>query len=251
MTDDALSVTLVIPAYNEASRLRTEPFAAALGDFSWLTMLFVDDGSSDATVAVLREFAQAHPGRVEVLVLAKNGGKAEAVRRGLLAAAERGSDAIGFCDADLSAPLVEVARLRAELLGHPDLWATIGSRIRLLGRAVERSAVRHYLGRVFATAASVTLNLPVYDTQCGLKLFRNLPQIRGTLTEPFASRWIFDVELLARVASMAGNPAAHHRIREVPLEEWVAAPGSRLRLRDFLAAPWELLRIQRRYRRSP
>ncbi len=250
MTADTLQVTLVVPAYNEAARLRTRPYSEALRDFPWLTLLFVDDGSVDTTAAVLRQFAETHPGRVDVLLLPVNGGKAEAVRFGLLAAIERGGDAVGFCDADLSAPLAEVARLRAELQQHAEVWAAIGSRIRLLGRDVERSALRHYLGRVFATAASLVLSLPVYDTQCGLKLFRNLPEIRGILAEPFASRWIFDVELLARVAAAPALIAPQHRVREVPLEQWVAASGSRLRLRDFLAAPWELLKIRRRRRQA-
>ncbi|MCA9762499.1 MAG: glycosyltransferase [Gemmatimonadetes bacterium] len=241
-------VILVVPAYNEAGRLDLPAFAAALDAMPWLALHFVDDGSTDATRTMLAAFADAHRPRVAVQGLAGNVGKAEAVRSGMREAMQAGSAAVGFADADLSAPLGELALLRDALDAHPEAWAAIGSRIRLLGREIHRSPARHYLGRVFATAASLALGLPVYDTQCGLKLFRNIPPVRAALEAPFASRWIFDVELIARLAAAPGEPPATRRIREVPLEHWVATDGSRLRGRDFLAAPMELLAIHRRYR---
>ncbi len=243
-----MRVRLAIPCYNEAKRLDLAAFDAFLASTAaaGVALCFVDDGSTDATVEVLERLASRHPGRIEVLRLPANRGKAEAVRIGLLHGLERGAELVGFVDADLAAPLEAALDLVKELDRHPEACGAIGSRVRLLGREIERSALRHYLGRIFATAASLTLGLPVYDTQCGLKVFRASPPVREALAVPFASRWIFDVELLARLTT-AGGPSTV-RFREVPLERWHARAGSRLRAADFLRAAIELIAIRRRYR---
>ncbi len=167
------------------------------------------------------------------------------MRAGLLRALAMDSALVAFADADLSAPLGEIRRLREDIDRHPDSWAALGSRVKLLGRHVERSAMRHYLGRVFATAASMALGLPVYDTQCGLKLFRDTPALRDALARPFLSKWIFDVELIARLAAHAGSDVAA-RIREVPLETWEERGNSHISPGAFLRAPIELWRVRRR-----
>jgi hypothetical protein len=85
--------------------------------------------------------------------------------------------------------------------------------------------------------------LPVYDTQCGAKALRLDAGTMSTLAEPFLSRWLFDVELIARFRDALGTST----IREVPLPTWIDNGGSSLRLRDYLRAPWELWKIRRRY----
>jgi len=240
------SLTMVVPTYNEAVRLDVEAMLAFLELDQGYRLLFVDDGSSDGTPAVLETLRRRAPERIGVQCNSANQGKGEVVRQGLLMALDAGAAMAGFIDADLSAPFSEVAALRDELRANPELWAAFGSRIKLLGRRVKRSELRHYFGRVFATAASVTLRLGVYDTQCGLKLFRSTPEVRRVLAAPFISRWIFDVELLARLSEAAGA-AISARVREVPLECWQERGASRLKLRDFLRAPIELLQIRRRH----
>ncbi|MGH7592601.1 MAG: glycosyltransferase [Gemmatimonadales bacterium] len=237
-------LVMVVPVYNEASRLDPGPWLQFVAADASRALRFVDDGSSDGTSAVLEALRAAAPDQIRVVRLAANRGKGEAVRAGMLTALADTSKYAGFIDADLAAPLTEVALLQAELDGHPAAWAAFGSRVKLLGRGIKRSERRHYLGRVFATCASIALSLPVYDTQCGLKLFRNIPQVQAAFAAPFRSRWIFDVELLARLAALAGGRIAE-RVREVPLEHWEERGSSRLGLKDFLSAPFELARIKR------
>lgn len=241
-------VELVVPVYNEERRFPADDFARFLASAEWCRMRFVDDGSTDDSVRHLGTLSKLFPGRVVVDRLQENRGKAEAVRYGLAAAVHSGADYVGFWDADLSTPLDALPLFRAVLDEEPVRDLVLGSRVRLLGRAIERRQQRHYLGRVFATLASLALGVPVYDTQCGAKLMRASPEIAALLHEPFLSRWIFDVELLARYLQRTGK--GESGIVEVPLHAWRDVPGSRLTLSDFGRAPLELFRIARRYRRS-
>src|SRR5262249_27231448 len=152
----------------------------------------------DGTREKLEELRSLAPERVEVLALRANVGKAEAVRAGVLRALDRGAAYVGFWDADLATPLAVVNEFRARLAARCELELVMGARIALLGRRIARRALRHYAGRAFATGASLALALPVYDTQCGAKLWRVLPHTRELFERPFAGRWTFDVELLAR-----------------------------------------------------
>jgi glycosyltransferase involved in cell wall biosynthesis len=244
-------MALVVPMFNEATRFDASAWHRFLLAHPSLTLYFVNDGSTDATASHLETLAASVPGRALVIQLHVNAGKAEAVRQGMLAAFESDADLLGFVDGDLAAPLSEVLHLATELERLPDTWMALGSRVRLLGREIHRTALRHVLGRVFATAASLVLALPVYDTQCGLKVFRAIGPVRQVFQEPFLTRWLFDVELIARLARSPGDPAPALRFREVPLESWKAQEGSRLRWRDFLVAPWELWRIHLHYRKTP
>jgi hypothetical protein len=107
---------------------------------------------------------------------------------------------------------------------------------------------RHYLGRIFATLASLTLDLPVYDTQCGAKLFRATGVLSAALKTPFLSRWIFDVELLARFIELRSSRAVLESTFEFPLRSWRDVPGSKVNASAFAKAAAELWRIHRRYR---
>ena len=248
----AARCTVVVPCYNEASRLRTDAFAAFLESAQSrdTQLLFVNDGSRDATLSVLQALRSRFPARILVLDKQPNGGKAEAVRHGMLHALALGdSEITGFWDADLATPLAQIPDLAAVLLRDPQLTMVFGSRVRLLGRAIHRQPLRHYLGRCFATTASVLLRLPIYDTQCGAKLFRATPELGVVLADPFQSRWIFDVELLARfMARHRGDPASvRDQIYEYPLPEWTDVAGSKVGSMDFFKAFGELFRIYRRY----
>jgi glycosyltransferase involved in cell wall biosynthesis len=245
------AVWLVVPAYNEADRLDVEAFRAAAQRLPRVAFLFVDDGSTDETGAVLSRLCAHAPERHRLLRLERNSGKAEAVRRGVLEALRDTPGYIGFWDADLATPLTELPSFLRILDDDPVIELVMGARVKLLGRTVERHAWRHYLGRGFATATAVTLGLAVYDTQCGAKLFRVTSGTQSLFAEPFLSRWIFDVEILARMrfGSRSLVPVSD-RVYELPLREWRDVRGSKLRGRDFLRASIDLARIATKYRLS-
>ena len=251
--EDIADLVLVVPCYNEGERFPVESFAAFLDSHPRFGVVLVNDGSRDNTLAMLTAFAVRYPAQATVLDLQPNGGKAEAVRRGLLAALDRGPAFVGFWDADLATPLDAVDLFERLLSGRPDIQWVIGARVKLLGRNVERQVVRHYLGRVFATAASITLGIPIYDTQCGAKMFRASEQLYDCLERPFGSRWVFDVELIGRFMSRLsadGTPDPPNRLYEYPLLKWVDVQGSKVKPTDFFRAFTELIGIWFRLRQD-
>lgn len=246
---------VIIPCFNEALRLDVRAFAEFVAGCREVALLFVDDGSTDDTPLVLERLRQQYPQQIYTMRLGQNFGKAEAVRRGMLAAIRRTPKLVGYFDADLSAPLSEIPHLVNVLQLRPTVQLTMGSRVALLGREIQRSGWRHLLGRVFATTASYVLKLPVYDTQCGAKLFRVTPELVTVFAQPFLSRWIFDVEILARMTAHArnSNPTgnAGNLIYESPLDHWRDVGGSRLKPWDFAVAARDLATVYWRYMRRP
>jgi glycosyltransferase involved in cell wall biosynthesis len=241
-------LVLVVPCFNEASRLVPDAFTRFAAARPSVRLLFVDDGSTDGTAELLGRVCASSPASCGVLRLHVNRGKAEAVRQGLVAAFDHRPVYVGFWDADLSTPLEAVDDFLALAASRPDLDVLLGSRVKLMGRDIRRQAWRHYLGRVFATAVSLTLDLPVYDTQCGAKVFRATDTLRAIVDRPFLSRWIFDVEVIARYLDApvaAGEPPRRSRIFEVALRTWHHARGSKLTPWDFVRAFVDLVAIAR------
>lgn len=239
----------MVPCYNEESRLRVDGFRR-ITELSPLSLLFVDDGSTDRTAERLEEIVSRLGGRGELLRLPVNGGKGEAVRQGMLRAIGEGAATVGYADADLSTPPEEIARL-ARVMEESDARVVMGSRVRLLGRRIERRPARHYAGRVFATVASLVLGLPVYDTQCGAKFFRVTQVLADALSRPFSSRWSFDVELIGRLLHpRQGRGYEPAGFVEVPLRVWHDVAGSKLTAHGALRAGIDLLRIGLSIRRG-
>jgi dolichyl-phosphate beta-glucosyltransferase len=234
--------TIVIPCFNEANRLPVDTLASYLDGHPRVRFVLVDDGSTDHTHCVLEALATARPAAVTVLRLARNSGKAEAVRRGMLLALDDGADLVGYWDADLATPL-RFIDVFVEQLSSSDAVLVFGSRVRLLGSRVSRRPVRHYVGRVFATIAGIALSLPIYDTQCGAKLFRASAGLRAIFEKPFELGWTFDVELFARLSGLVHQGKRidpERQLVEWPLDEWRDAPGSKLGPAHFSRVGWEL-----------
>jgi dolichyl-phosphate beta-glucosyltransferase len=244
---------VVIPCYNEAQRLQVEAFREYAAGHRSVRFLLVDDGSTDATAAVLRSMRDGDAEAFDVLTLPRNMGKAEAVRRGFLEAFERAPDHVAFWDADLATPLDAIAEFIELLDRRPDLEVVFGSRVNLLGRSVKRNLARHYVGRVFATAAAAILGLAVYDTQCGAKMFRVNEDTAGLFREPFVAGWVFDVEIVARMLKArrgTARPPVSAILYEHPLMVWRDIKGSKVPLRAFVTVAVDLARIWFRYMRG-
>jgi dolichyl-phosphate beta-glucosyltransferase len=238
-------VTVVVPCYNEEHRLPAEVFRRFSLDGVRIEFLFVNDGSSDGTLALIEKIRGEDPSRFAVLNLEKNSGKAEAVRSGIIHAMQSSPDIAGFWDADLATPLTEIPLFLDVFERDPAIDMVIAARVRLLGRHISRRASRHYFGRFGATLISQTLGLAVYDTQCGAKLFRVNDTLREIFATPFLSRWIFDVEIIARLVKLRGRDAAARSIYELPIREWHDVRGSKVKSGDFVRALRDLWRIRR------
>ncbi len=194
MTHPELSI--VIPAYNEASRIdRTlERVLGCVTAQGWdAEVLVVDDGSTDETTMIVDRWMRQPEanGRLHLIHNSGNRGKGYSVRNGLLQAA---GDIVMFTDADLSAPMEEAERLFAAI--HAGADVAIGSRwLDRQRQTIRQPMYRQIFGRCFNWITRRVMNLPFRDTQCGFKAFR-----RGAAQVIFRlqtiERWGFDPEIL-------------------------------------------------------
>ena len=242
-----MHLILIIPCYNEERRLPVDELRAFTLPGMRIELFLVNDGSRDGTLRLIESLQKEDPQKFSVLNLERNSGKAEAVRRGILAAIERKPDLVGFWDADLATPLSELTDFLEIFATRPEIEMVFAARVRLLGRSISRNPGRHYFGRVGATLISSSLGLAVYDTQCGAKLFRTSDTIRELLAKPFISRWIFDVEIIARFVQQRGRDAAARAIYELPIMVWRDVKGSKVKSTDFGRALKDLWKIHRAY----
>lgn len=246
-----MSTTIVVPCFNEASRLPAKTYLEFLDTGVDIRFLFVDDGSVDDTYGVLQQLCEDSSGRCDLLRLSHNQGKAEAVRQGMLQALGTDDSLVGFWDADLAIPLPAISGLAQIFEERPKTLMVFGSRVRMLGRDVDRDPFRHYAGRLFATVVSLLLSAAVYDTQCGAKLFRVSPRLRWVFERSFLTRWLFDVEILARMqllGSVEPRFLPEQAVYEFPLHRWDDVAGSKLRWYDGPRAAAGLLRVWWHYR---
>lgn len=251
------SLVVVVPCYNEQSRLRPEGFSE-LTRRGRTRILFVDDGSTDATGEVLERMCRGLRS-ASVLRFDRNQGKAEAVRRGMLHALASQATFVGYLDADLATPPEEMLRV-VDALHRSTAQVALGCRVHTPGARIARNFRRRFLGRAFSLAASAALGARFRDTQCGAKTFRASESLRDALDEPFHARWAFDVELLGRLltGSRAVLPLQRDQFIEVPLQSWHEVPGSKLKTRDIpmlgvelVRVAWELARLRAGLRGAP
>lgn len=230
-----LSVSIVLPAYNEAERIATtlEKVMAYAEQRGWNTeVIVVNDGSTDDTAAIVRRCADCHPS-LRLVENPGNRGKGYSVRNGMLQA--RG-DILLFSDADLSSPIDEADKLFEAIQSGADV--AIGSRWIDADLQVRRQPMhRQLFGRMFNLALRSILGLNFKDTQCGFKAFSRRAA-DAVFPQQQIERWGFDPELLY-IAKRA-----RLQIKEVPVA-WSHREGTRINpIRDGLKMVLELFKIR-------
>ena len=224
------TLSLIIPVYNAPDLARATldhipELTACAADcgFELTETIFVDDGSEQPLDLSGTDVTPLPP--ISILRQPANRGKGAAVRRGALAAK---GDWVLMSDVDLSAPLVEFARLAP----HADAWMVCGSRYGRKGVPLRR----RILSRLFHALVWLMGVRGVQDTQCGFKLFR-MEKMRSIFEAQQIERFAFDVELIKRVRRAGGS------VVEVPVT-WHGGKRSSLRvLRDAPRMLWDLLRL--------
>lgn len=234
---------IIIPCFNEEERISSESYISLLKTMHRVDFFFIDDGSKDKTLQILKDIVSKCSNST-LVTNSTNLGKGETIRFGLIEISKLNRyEFLGFYDCDMATPIDEINAM-LNLPNKSKYKLILCSRIQRLGSLINRKPYRHYIGRVFATAASMILGLPVYDTQCGAKLIHK-SVVPVVTRETFTSKWLFDIEIIFRILK-AGHGETD--FFEHPVSKWEDVGGSKLKLFDFLKAPLELLKIWLRYR---
>ncbi len=235
------NLVIIVPCYNEYSRLPLSEIQNFLRKELNATLFFVDDASTDSTINHLHELENEFPNQILKLSNSTNLGKAESVRKGVLYCLEYNKgENYAYLDADLATSLEECYSYLQYLQdGKTFIFA---SRILKIGSIVDRKFSRFLSGRVIASFISNILDIKVYDTQCGCKLFtKEIATL--AFREPFISKWLFDVEIFSRIITHYGKPEALELMDEIPVKRWIDKGDSKVKLSYFFRLWVDLYRI--------
>lgn len=240
-------VGVVIPCYNEQERLSSKEFKNFAHKNLGYHLCFVNDGSTDNTLNVLKELQKGNEENISIYDCAKNGGKAEAVRQGMLHLEQDSQlDYIGFLDADLSTNFGDFDDL-VMTLEKSDFKIVSGSRMSRMGADITKESARKLISMTINLIIRTILRMPFNDTQCGAKVMdRDL--VKDMFTKPFITKWLFDVEIFMRMRKHYGAEKAKSLICEQPLKRWIHADGSKLSMKDSLKIVGQLAKIAISYK---
>lgn len=242
-----INTCVVIPCFNEEKGISNNEYSIFLNNNPEVLICFVNDGSKDNTLGILNSLKAKHENQIHILSLEKNSGKAQAVRAGIkYCNTHFQHQYIGYLDADLATTLEEFIDFRNYLQG--EIVFSFGSRILKIGSTIVRKNSRFLIGRVIATFISNILDIKVYDTQCGSKLFTRA--ISEQLFEKeFISRWLFDVEIFYRMILLFGREKAIQKMLEIPLKLWVEKGDSKVKLSYGFKLWFDLYKIRQEYKK--
>ena len=240
-------VGVVIPCYNEEERLLSDEFLTYIDKNSGYHLCFVNDGSKDKTLEVLHDLQKGREDFITIYDCEKNGGKAEAVRLGMLFMAQKEDlDYIGFLDADLSTDLADFDDL-VKTIETSEFKIVSGSRIARMGANITKESARKIISLTINFIIRKILSMDFKDTQCGAKIFRK-DVIDIAFSKKFVTQWIFDVEIFKRMTIHFGLQKAKAMLCEQPLKRWIHADGSKLSMKDSVKIVGQLGQIAWVYR---
>jgi CheY-like chemotaxis protein len=240
-------IGVVIPCYNEEKRLLGDDFKAFISKNLGYHLCFVNDGSKDNTLDVLKELAKGNEDRISIYDCEKNGGKAEAVRLGMLHLAKQAQfNYIGFLDADLSTDFEDFNDL-AKTISISNFQIVSGSRINRMGADINKESSRAIISKTVNYFIRKTLEMDFKDTQCGAKIMTK-EIVDKTFQKKFLTKWLFDVEIFMRMKKIYGKEQAQNLICEQPLKRWIHADGSKLSFKDSLKIVFQIAQIAIYYR---
>tara|TARA_B100000795_G_scaffold264510_1_gene245097 strand:- start:991 stop:2178 length:1188 start_codon:yes stop_codon:yes gene_type:complete len=240
-------VGVVIPCYNEEKRLLSTKFIDYISKNSGYHLCFVNDGSKDKTLKILKGLQKGREDFITVYNCKKNGGKAEAVRLGMLhMATKEDLDYIGFLDADLSTDLADFDDL-IKTIDHSEFKIVSGSRIARMGANITKESARMIISLTINFIIRKILSMDFKDTQCGAKIFHK-DVINIVFKKEFVTQWIFDVEIFKRMTQYYGLKKAKTMLCEQPLKRWIHVDGSKLTMKDSIKIIGQLAQIAWVYR---
>jgi glycosyltransferase involved in cell wall biosynthesis/ActR/RegA family two-component response regulator len=235
-------VGIVIPCYNEESRLLKNDFLKFIDQNTGYHLCFVNDGSTDNTLGVLNKLKEERENNISVYDCKVNGGKAEAVRLGMLYLNQfEELDYLGFLDADLSTDLLDFDAL-VTTIENSNYKIVSGSRIPRMGANISKDTFRGIISSTINFIICKILEMDFRDTQCGAKIFAK-DIIKIAFKDKFVTKWLFDVEIFVRMKNHFKLEKAKQLLCEKPLKRWVHVDGSKLSFKDSLKIIFQLGKI--------
>lgn len=240
-------VGVVIPCYNEETRLKSVKFTDFAKVNHGYKLCFVNDGSKDNTLEVLHDLRIGHEDYITVYDCEKNGGKAEAVRQGMHhMLQDKEIDYVGFLDADLSTNFLDFEDL-VNTIEDSKYKIVSGSRIARVGANIAKESSREIISITINKIIQRILGMPFKDTQCGAKVFTR-DAAEYVFQDKFLTRWLFDVEIFMRMKKKYGADNVQQYLCEQPLNRWVHEDGSKLSMNDSIKIVYQIFQIAYSYR---
>jgi len=239
-------VGVVIPCYNEEKRLRSAEFRDFVKNNLGYHLCFVNDGSNDKTLDVLNELAKGYEDHISVYNCAQNGGKAEAVRQGILHLTQDPQiDYFGYLDADLSTDFRDFNDL-VDAITDSEFQIIGGSRMARMGADITKEGGRAIISKSINLVIRNILGMSFNDTQCGAKIMTR-EVAENMFNKKFNTSWLFDVEIFLRMKKFYGADKVNNVICELPLKRWIHEDGSHLSMKDSFKILFQLAQIKFKY----